>query len=177
MREICDISVEEMAQVVGKTPEEYRVYESGQMDFSFTFIYKIAKRCGIDMVELLTGEVPHLSECTFVKGGKGLLIRRRKGFQYRHLNYNLNNRMSETFEVTAPYIEGDNDENVHLSTHIGEEFDYILEGTLRFVHDGHFYDLGPGDSVCYNSGMPHGMYATSKEGCRFIASVIKGRRE
>ena len=34
MREMCDISVEEMAEVVGKTPEEYVQYESGDLDFS-----------------------------------------------------------------------------------------------------------------------------------------------
>ena len=177
LRELCGISVEEMAEVVGKSPEEYRVYESGEMDFSFTFLYKIAKRCGVDMVELLTGEKPRLAECTFVKKGHGLPIKRRRGFEYEHLGYNLRDRLSETFVVTAPYIEGDNDENVHLSTHAGNEFDYVLEGTLRFVHAGHFYDLEPGDSVYYNSGLPHGMYATSKDGCKFIASVMKGRSE
>ena len=174
MREMCDVSVEEMAAIVGKTPEEYMVYESGTMDFSFTFLYKVAERCGIDMVELLTGENPHLSSCTFVKNGHGLPIKRRLGFECQHLGYPLTKRLSETFVVFAPYIEGDNDENVHKSSHEGNEFDYVLEGTMRFVHDGHFYDLEPGDSVYYDSGKPHGMYATSKSGCRFIASVMKG---
>ncbi|MBR1452932.1 MAG: cupin domain-containing protein [Candidatus Methanomethylophilaceae archaeon] len=177
MREMCDISVEEMAAVVGKTPEEYLVYESGEMDFSFTFLYKIAERCGIDMVELLTGEKPHLTDCTFVKNGKGLPIKRRLGFEYHHLGYTLDKRLSETFVVFAPYIEGDNDQNVHLSAHDGNEFDYVLEGTMRFVHNGHFYDLEPGDSVYYNSGLPHGMYSTSKDGCKFIASVMKGEEK
>ncbi|AGI47359.1 Cupin domain protein [Thermoplasmatales archaeon BRNA1] len=174
MRELCDISVEEMAEVVGKTPEEYLVYESGKMDFSFTFLYKIAERCGIDMVELLTGDKPHLSECTFVKNGHGLPMKRRTGLNYYHLGYTLTNRLSETFVVFAPYIEGDNDTNIHTSTHEGNEFDYVLEGSMRFYHDGHFYDLEPGDSVYYNSGRPHGMYSKSKEGCKFIASVMKG---
>ena len=173
LREMCDISVEEMAEVVGKTPEEYKVYETGEMDFSFTFLYKIAERCGVDMVELLTGGKPHLGECTFVKNGRGLPMKRRLGFEYQHLGYTMKDRLSETFVVIAPYIEGDNDENVHLSQHEGNEFDYVLEGTMRFVHAGHYYDLEPGDSVYYNSGMPHGMYATSKNGCRFIASVMK----
>ena len=174
LREMCDISVEEMAAVVGKTPEEYAEYESGELDFSFTFLYKVAERCGIDMVELLTGEKPHLKDCTFVKNGQGLPIKRRLGFEYHHLGYTLDRRLSETFLVIAPYIEGDNDQNVHLSTHAGNEFDYVLEGTMRFVHNGHFFDLGPGDSVYYESGLPHGMYSTSKEGCKFIASVMKG---
>lgn len=174
MREMCDFTEEEMAEVVGKTVEEYREYESGKLDFSFTFLYKIAEKCGVDMVEFLTGEKPHLSECTFVKNGQGLPMKRRLGFEYQHLGYSLSNRLSETFVVIAPYIEGDSDENLHLSTHEGQEFDYVLEGTLRFCHDGHYMDLGPGDSVYYNSGKEHGMYATSKEGCRFIASVMKG---
>lgn len=174
IREMCDISVEEMAEVVGKTPEEYVTYESGSMDFSFTFLYKVAERCGIDMVELLTGEQARLNECTYVKNGEGLPMNRRLGFQYQHLGYTLNRRLSETFVVIAPYIEGDDDSNIHLSTHDGQEFDYVLEGTMRFFHAGHYYDLGPGDSVYYNSGMPHGMYATSEGGCKFIASVMRG---
>ena len=56
----------------------------------------------------------------------------------------------------------------------GQEFDYILEGTLRFSHDGRIMDLSPGDSVYYDSGKPHGMYATSKSGCKFIAVVMRG---
>ena len=174
MRELCDISAEEMAEIVGKPVDEYLEYETGTRDFSFTFLYKCAERFGIDMVELLTGEKPHLAECTYVKAGHGLPIKRRRGFEYQHLGYTMKNRLSETFLVIAPYIEGDNDEPIRMSTHAGQEFDYVLEGTLRFSHDGREKDLGPGDSVYYDSGKPHGMYATSKSGCRFIAVVMKG---
>lgn len=174
MRELCDISVEEMAQVVGKTVEEYLEYESGKMDFSFTFLYKIAERFGIDIVELLTGDNPHLSKCTLVRSGQGLPMKRRLGFEYQHLAYNFKDKLSETFVVIAPYIEEDQGAPMRVSTHEGQEFDYVLEGTMRFTHDGHEYDLGPGDSVYYDSGKAHGMYATSKEGCKFIAVVMKG---
>ena len=174
MRELCEIPVEEMAEIVGKTPKEYAEYESGRLDFSFTFLHKCAERFGIDIVELLTGENPHLSGCTLVRKGKGLPIKRRIGFEYEHLAYNFKDKLSETFLVTAPYIQEDQDAPIRVSTHEGQEFDYILEGNLRFSHNGHVMDLGPGDSVYYDSGKPHGMYATSKEGCRFIAVVMKG---
>ena len=81
MREMCDITVEEMADIVGKTPEEYVEYESGRLDFSFTFLHKCAEKFGIDIVELLTGENPHLSGCTLVRKGKGLPIKRRIGLR------------------------------------------------------------------------------------------------
>lgn len=174
MREMCDISVEEMAGIVGKTPEEYVQYESGNLDFSFTFLHKCAEKFGIDIVELLTGENPHLSGCTLVRKGKGLPIKRRIGFEYEHLAFNFKDKLAETFLVTAPYIEEDQNSPIRVSTHEGQEFDYILEGTLKFSHNGHVMDLGPGDSVYYDSGKPHGMYATSREGCRFIAVVMKG---
>ncbi len=173
MRELCEIPVEEMAELVGKTVDEYIEYESGNLDFSFTFLHKCAERFGIDIVELLTGENPHLQECALVRNGKGLPIKRRVGFEYQHLAFNFKDKISEPFIVIAPYIEEDQNAPIRISTHEGQEFDYILEGTLRFTHNGHVMDLGPGDSVYYDSGKPHGMYATSKEGCKFIAVVVK----
>ena len=177
MRELCDIPAEEMADIVGKPVEEYLEYETGKKDFSFTFLYKCAERFGIDMVELLTGDNPHLSGFSLVRKGRGLPINRRIGFDYQHLAPTFKNKLSEPFIVLAPFIEEDQNAPMRVSTHEGQEFDYILEGTLRFSHDGRVMDLGPGDSVYYDSGKPHGMYATSKEGCRFIAVVIKGAEE
>ncbi|MBR4504013.1 MAG: cupin domain-containing protein [Candidatus Methanomethylophilaceae archaeon] len=174
MRELCDISAEEMAEVVGKPVEEYLEYETGKKDFSFTFLYKCAERFGIDMVELLTGDNPHLSGFALVRNGKGLPMKRRIGFQYQHLAPTFKSKLSEPFVVFAPYIEEDQNAPIRVSTHEGQEFDYILEGTLRFSHDGRIMDLSPGDSVYYDSGKPHGMYATSKSGCKFIAVVMRG---
>ena len=48
MREIMGLSEEEMARCTGATKEEYLRCESGEADFSFTFIYKCALRFGID---------------------------------------------------------------------------------------------------------------------------------
>lgn len=177
MRELCDISAEEMAEIVGKPVEEYLEYETGTKDFSFTFLYKCAERFGIDMVELLTGDNPHLSGFSLVRKDHGLPMKRRIGFQYQHLAATFKDKLAEPFVVFAPYIEEDQNAPIRTSTHVGNEFDYILEGTLRFSHDGREMELGPGDSVYYDSGKPHGMYATSKSGCKFIAVVMKGAEE
>ncbi len=177
MRDLCGVSAEEMASIVGKPVDEYLEYETGKRDFSFTFLYKCAERFGIDMVELLTGDNPHLSGFTLVRSGHGLPMKRRIGFEYQHLAATFKNKISEPFVVIAPYIEEDQDAPIRVSTHVGQEFDYVLEGTMRFSHDGRVMDLGPGDSVYYDSGKPHGMYATSKEGCKFIAVVMRGAEQ
>ena len=43
LRELSDISVEEMAEVCGVTVEEYLNCEEGKHDFPFTFIYKASQ--------------------------------------------------------------------------------------------------------------------------------------
>ena len=48
MRELCEFSVEEMAEILEISPAEYEDYESGKRDFSFTFLYKCAEKFGID---------------------------------------------------------------------------------------------------------------------------------
>ena len=56
----------------------------GQQDLSFTFLYKCAQRLGVDVIELLTGEDPHLSGYSLTRAAEGLSIKRRAGFEYLH---------------------------------------------------------------------------------------------
>lgn len=174
LRDLCGYTYEDMAAAVDMTADEYAEHESGNKDFSFTFLYKCAEKFGVDIIELLTGEKPHLSECTIVRGGKGLPIKRRADFEYYHLAPTFTNKLAEPFVVKAPYAESNETGELHTSTHEGQEFDLVLEGRLRFVHDGHETVLEAGDSAYYNSGKPHGMAAVSKDGCRFLAIVMKG---
>lgn len=177
LRDLCGYTIEEMAETVGKTPAEYAEYETGKLDFSFTFLYKCAERFGVDMIELLTGEKPHLSECCIVRKGKGLPIKRRANFEYYHLASTFNGKTSEPFIVKAPFDESNEKEGIHTSTHAGQEFDLVLRGRLRFIHDGHETVLEEGDSAYYNSEKPHGMVAISEGGCEFLAIVMKGAQQ
>lgn len=173
LREILEISSEEMAAATDCTPEEYAVLEEGKRDFSFTFLYKCAERFGVDIVELLTGENPHLSFFTVTRKGEGVNLNRRSGFRYQHLAHNLKNKLCEPFFVTALYSEEDQNKPIPLSTHEGQEFDYILSGTLRVRVENHVVELHEGDSIMYDSSYSHGMIALDGEDCTFIAVVIK----
>ena len=71
MREIMNISAEEMAMATGMSVEEYLEYESGKKDFSFSFLYTVADKLGLDITDLLTGESARLSMFTCVRAGRG----------------------------------------------------------------------------------------------------------
>ena len=54
----------------------------------------------------------------------------------------------------------------------GQEFDYVLEGEMKIELGGNEVYLRAGDSLYYDSSIPHAMYACDKD-ARFIAVVVK----
>lgn len=173
LREDSGISFEDMAAATGRSVAEYEAQESGTQDLSFTFLYKCASVLGVDVIELLTGEAPHLSGYELTHKGEGLVIKRRAGFEYLHQAPFFKNKLAEPFVVTAPYRESEQDVPVHLSYHQGQELDYVISGKLRFAYEDHEEELEAGDLIFYDSGRGHGMIATGGEPCVFLAVVLK----
>lgn len=172
LREDFDLTMQEMADATGRSVAEYAAQESGEQDLSFTFLYKCAKKLGVDVIELLTGETPHLKGYSLVRAGDGLSIKRRAGFEYLHKAPHLGNKLAEPFVVTAPYLEEEQDKPIHLSYHRGMELDYIISGKLRFAYEENIEEVGPGDTLMYDSGRGHGMIAIGGEPCVFLAIVM-----
>ena len=173
LREDLDITMQEMAEATGRSVAENAAQESGEQDLSFTFLYKCAARLGVDVIELLTGETPHLKGYCLTRAGEGLSIKRRAGFEYLHKAPHFQNKSCEPFWVNAPYLEEEQDKPIHLSKHTGQEFDFILSGKMRFAYEDHIEELEPGDCVLYDSGRGHGMIAIGGEPCTFLALVMK----
>ncbi len=168
---------EEMAEITGVTVEDYNLCESGEHDFSFTFLHKCAIAFGVDIKDLITGEEAKLSRYTVVKNGEGEIIERRSGFKYNQLASDFRHKLSEPFMVHAPYTAGNETAQIMLSTHAGEEFDYVVRGSLKVNINGNIEILNAGDSIYYNSSTPHGMVAVGGEDCDFLAMVIKASGE
>ena len=67
LREAKGYTQEELAKLTGVSVEEYRVLEQGDTDFSFTFIYKCAKACDVEVVDLLDGTSSTLSSFSITR--------------------------------------------------------------------------------------------------------------
>ena len=59
-----------------------------------------------------------------------------------------------------------------LCEELRQEFDYVLDGQLKISLGGNDLFLKAGDSIYYDSSIPHVMYALEGD-CRFIAVVVK----
>lgn len=173
LREILELSDEQMAKTCGMSVEQYKEKEAGSEDFSFSFLLQCAEALGVDMVELITGETPKLTGYSIVRSGQGLPIERRKGFKYNHLAYLFRDKRCEPLLVVAPYSEEAQSAPIELSRHPGQEFDLVLRGSLKMMFEGREEHLRQGDSVYYNSSCGHGMIATGGEDCTFLAVVLK----
>ena len=170
LREIMGVSAADMADAAGLSEDSYLEYESGSLDFSFSFLYSAANKLGIDIIDLMAGEAPRLSVCSIVKSGQGLKMQRRKEYKYEHLAYIFKNKKMEPFMVTV--TPKDTDAKSHMNSHEGQEFDYVLEGSMKLYIDKQEVLLSTGDAVYFDAKHPHAMQAINGE-CRFLAIISK----
>jgi len=169
LRSIMGISMEKMAEDLKLDVQDYLAFERGEHDFSFSFLFNAANVLGVDIVDIISGETPKLTTCSLVRKGEGFDIRRREAYDYKHLAFTFRKKKAEPFIVT---VEPNSDE-VDLHTHEGQEFNYMISGSMEFHLDDMVYELNEGDSVYFDSSIPHAMKATGKHPAEFIAVVIK----
>ncbi|MEG0864727.1 MAG: XRE family transcriptional regulator, partial [Clostridia bacterium] len=169
LREISDYTVEQMADALQVPVEDYRRYESGEVDMPISFLVKIGEVFHVDMTEMLTGEAPRLNVFSVTRAGKGQEINRHDQYIYKNLAYNFVHRKIEPLYVTVP---PDVNRTLAPNSHDGQEFDYILSGTMHMVIGKNDLVLHPGDSVYYDSHTPHAMQALGEEPVHFLAMVI-----
>lgn len=168
LREISDVSIQDMAEAIHISPEEYEKYERGEKDFSFSFLFNAARKLGIDVSDLMSGESPRLSTCSLVRAGRGFKVERRKAYSYMALAHTFRNKRAEPFLVT---VEPANMPDLH--SHDGQEFQYLLEGDAKVMMGDDTLVLHPGDSIYYDSSTPHALTAINDKPAKFLAVVIK----
>ncbi len=169
-RESVGLSPEEMAEKIGVSVFEYSAYEGGAKDFSFSFIYKFANACGVEITDLMEGESPRIRSFDITRKGEGLPIARRKGLSYNRLAPKFRNKIAEPFLVTIPYV--DEEFRVpHPHTHEGQEMDIVISGQLKVQVGDNIEILNEGDSIYYDSSEPHDEWAVGGKECKFYAIV------
>ncbi len=87
---------------------------------------------------------------------------------YYSLGSGKSDRHMEPFFIE---IEPETNKEKILSTHQGEEFIIVQSGKIELLYGKSVYTLGPGDSMYYNSVVPHHLGATS-DGPATIYAVL-----
>lgn len=166
LRLLSGLSVTEVARVVNVSPEAYEQYESGEDDIPVSLINEISDYYKVDMTEILTGVSPKLHDVCLVKKGEGLRVERYDQYDFRSLAYKYAKRKIEPLLVTLVPEKAP-----ELVSHKGQEFNYCLEGKMKVIVGKDEYVLEPGDSLYFNSMLPHKMLAVDNE-AKFLTVIL-----
>lgn len=170
LRELMEISVEHMAEILNLPILNYQRYENGSEDIPASILYKIASELKVDMGLLLTGDTPRMSVFTVTRRGKGIGVERRKQYNYQALATNFIHKKAEPFLVTVEPKAADHKPN--RNAHPGQEFNYILEGRLKiYIHNNEII-LEEGDTIFFDSNYEHAMEALDGRPARFLAIIL-----
>ena len=172
LREIVGLSTAEMAEKTDVEEAEYIACEAGRQDLNFAFLYRCAQALGVDVTDIIEGTGPRLSSYTVTRRGEGQKIEQAHGMIYYNLAAAFKNRIAEPLFVCSVYSEEAQHRDIELTTHIGQECDIIVSGTLKVQVGEHIEILRAGDSIYYDSATPHGMIATEGADCLFYAIVL-----
>jgi mannose-6-phosphate isomerase-like protein (cupin superfamily) len=170
LRGIAGLSPETFANELEVDTELFRDYESGTTDIPVGFLIKVAHRFKLELSSLLRGDEPKLHVYSVVRKDKGLNVDRRKQYQYQSLASNFIQKKSEPFIVTVNANSADMP--LEFNSHIGQEFNFVLEGTLMVLVDGHEIILNEGDSIYFDSSFQHAMKALNNQSAKFLAIII-----
>lgn len=170
LRDALDISVNDAAMTCGISEEKYLEYESGEMDIPVGILHRVANKYGVDLTVLLTGDDPHMHYYSLTRKDAGIMVERRKAYKYQALGHSFINPKARPFLVTVSPKR--KDAIIHLEKHPGQEFNYVLKGQMKISLNGKEMVLKEGDSIYFDSGLPHGMLAMNDEECVFLAFVL-----
>lgn len=155
MREIMEMQPKEVAQAVGVSEADYLKYENAELDIPISVIYAVSNVLGVDATVLLSGEAPRMHTYAITRKGKGISIERYKEYSFSSLAYNFIDRDMEPMVVDLL----PKDTPPELVTHEGQEFNYVLKGTVTVLYGGKKLVLNEGDSIYFDPSVPHGQMA------------------
>ena len=170
LRDVLELTAEDIARDCDISAEEYRLAETGEYVSSVSMQQKIARKFVIALDALMFGEEPKMSSYFLTRAGKGTSIERTRAYKYQSLAAGFINRSADPFIVTVE-PKPDN-EPIHYNSHTGQEFNLVLEGRMLINIEGKELILNEGDSLYFNSKLPHGMKALDGKTVRFLAVIM-----
>ena len=167
LRDACGYTQAEFAKMIGIAPELYAEYEKNGDDIPISVIYKIAGICSVDFTEILTGTAAKLTTYHIVKKGKGRPVDRYTGYSYEDLAFRYAHKVMQPLLVTLDPT----DEPAELVTHGGQEFNYIVSGTVVVSFDDQDFTLTEGDSIYFNPAYPHAQRCGGDKTAMFLTVI------
>ncbi len=155
-REVKGLSLEDLSQRTGLPKDALAEIEAEEASPPLGVLVKLGKALDMRWGSLISGGGERPYTVTRVAdrqqmSRQGSAKSTSYGYTYETLAPHKTNRSMEPFIVTLEAASQD----VEPSAHDGQEFIYVLEGSMEALVDDAMEILGPGDSIYYDSSVPH----------------------
>ncbi|WP_241503854.1 helix-turn-helix domain-containing protein [Ferruginivarius sediminum] len=167
-RQDLHMTVAEVAKMAGLSPGMLSKIENGMTSPSLATLRALSQALNVPVTAFFR-KYEDQRDATFVSQGQGLLIERRgtrAGHEYRLLGHTIGKRINvEPYLITL----SESSEIFPLFQHAGVEFVYVLEGEMDYRHGGQTFEMKPGDSLFFDSDVPHGPERLKKLPIRMLS--------
>lgn len=175
LRTIKEISVSDLAERTGLTQEQINRIEENIDIPSLAPLIKIARALGVRLGTFLDDQ-PYEDGpviCRKDEADDTISFSNNATDARRHMHYHSLSRAKSNRHMDPFIIDIDNTENTDFtaSGHEGEEFMMVLQGTLEVEYGKNKYLLNEGDTIYYDSIVPHHVHAYNEESARILAIV------
>jgi len=177
VRKSMNMTAEDLAKKIDMTKAYISKLERAKKAPPISTLYRIALALDVDMNYLITGKNINYnnSKASFVKSGEQISVDGRRGKEYGYRYYALAFKKSQKLMEPFKIVVSNKEEKKPFS-HPGEEFNYLIEGEVEFFLGADVYKMKPGDSLYFDSSLPH--YArstTNKDAIFLMVDVVKER--
>lgn len=173
LRERKGLSLKEVADLTGFSTALLSQMENHLVSPSLGTIIKLARALSVKVGDFL-GETEG-EPFTIVRKDERKIVSRfaskegvKYGYSYESLGFDKKDRHMEPFIVT---LEPATVKAAKTSVHEGEEFIFVLEGEMEVVLGNHTDILYPGDSIYYDSTIPHKVQCHQDKVTRILAVI------
>jgi electron transfer flavoprotein alpha subunit/transcriptional regulator with XRE-family HTH domain len=161
LREASGWSLEALAEKTGQSPEFIQKVEQGEEVPSVGFLLRLARALDVD-----PGTFLHTGEKEAMKDRRAReFIKRTDNYFYQTLTPGAENEHLRAFLIT---IEPRQVHKPVAYKHEGEEFVFVMEGTLELTLENKPHHLKPGESIRFNSEVPHMLKSTATDTTRCL---------
>ena len=172
IRERQNMSIEELSEKSGVKIEVLEAMENGDIIPSLTPLTKMARALGVRLGTFLD-DTPQIGPVVVREGKPDNVyyfsgredVTNNTGLEYHALGAGKIDRNIDPFIIDVD-IE---DEEYELSSHEGEEFIYVLEGQIEVIYGKDTFTIGEGDTIFYDSAVPHHLHATGEDSAKILA--------
>jgi len=175
LRKSLDLTVAELGTAAGISAGMLSKIENASISPSLATLDALAKALNVP-VSRLFAESEERRDCSFVKAGSGVRIKRRgtkAGHQYDLLGHSLAGELG-----VEPYLITLKKDAVPYTNfrHAGVEFLYMLSGKVRYRHADRTYLMEPGDALFFDAAARHGPEELVETPMQYLSIIIYSRQ-